>query len=57
MEVYSSLRTDKFTSNKHYAHKKDKKHQNEKCHVTFNLHIFISQGITHQQTYFIKSTR
>ena len=24
MEVYSSIRTGKFTSNLHYAHKKDK---------------------------------
>ena len=56
MEVYSFIRTDKFTSNLLYAHKKDKKHQNEKCHVTFNLHLFISQDITHHLTYFIKST-
>ena len=26
MAVYSSIRTDKFTSNIHYVHKKDKKH-------------------------------
>ena len=57
MEVYSSIRSNIFTSYIHYAHKKDKKHQNEKCQVTFNLHLFISHDITHQHTYFIKSTR
>ena len=29
MAVYSSIKTNKFTSNIHYVHKKDKKHYNE----------------------------
>ena len=47
MEVYSSVRTDKFTSNIHYAHKKIKNTKMKKCHVTFNSHLFISHDITH----------
>ena len=57
MEIYSSIMTNKFINNVHYARKKDKKNKNEKYHVTFNLHLFISHDITHQHIYFIKSTR
>ena len=42
MEVHSSIRTNKCTSNIHYAHKKD---------ATFNLLLFISHDITRSSTY------